>query len=279
MALSLRRANAVKDALVREGVPAQAISGGRPRRAGPAGADRRRRARAAEPPRRDRHPVSEIANAPLTNGRASPGRFRLRRPQALGHSRVMHDHDAPDIIVLSARPRCLPPKPHAARQRRHRLRGRHRLRHDGTAASARQPCSHSRRAHFVVRRPPTHSLAVMTRTNGAGPTAGYWRSPAPRRPPAGCLDGHAPQPQDGASSSARRQGKMRRIPLPKLAIEPAFKLERALSFGWIRGGKRGLGAVRFDVVNDGARALNDAPGILEHRYESARRHASNDWSV
>ena len=57
MALSLRRANAVKDALVREGVPAQAISGDRPRRAGPAGPDRRRRARAAEPPRRDRHPV------------------------------------------------------------------------------------------------------------------------------------------------------------------------------------------------------------------------------
>ena len=59
MALSLRRANAVKDALVREGVPAQAITRDRPRRAGPAGADRRRRARAAEPPRRDRHPVSD----------------------------------------------------------------------------------------------------------------------------------------------------------------------------------------------------------------------------
>jgi hypothetical protein len=57
MALSLRRANAVKDALVRDGVPAQAITvvgmGGE----GPVGADRRQRARAAEPPRRDRHPV------------------------------------------------------------------------------------------------------------------------------------------------------------------------------------------------------------------------------
>ena len=73
MALSLRRANAVKDALVREGVPAQAITRRRPRRAGPAGADRRRRARAAEPPRRDRHPVSETANPPLAE---RPGKSR-----------------------------------------------------------------------------------------------------------------------------------------------------------------------------------------------------------
>ena len=58
-------------------------------------------------------------------------------------------------------------------------------------------------------------------------------------------------------------------PLSKLAIEPLLKLERTLSFGWIRGGKRGLGAMRFDIINNGARALNDAPGILEHRYESA----------
>jgi hypothetical protein len=50
-------------------------------------------------------------------------------------------------------------------------------------------------------------------------------------------------------------------PLPKLAIEPALELERALSFGWIRRGKRGLGTVLVDVVDDGAGALNDAPSI------------------
>jgi hypothetical protein len=62
----------------------------------------------------------------------------------------------------------------------------------------------------------------------------------------------------------------------KLAIEPALELERALSFGWIRRGKRGLGTVLVDVVDDGAGALNDAPAILEHRHESARCYALND---
>ena len=58
MALSLRRANTVKDALVREGVPATAIAVIGRGESQPAGADRGRRARAAEPPRRDRDPVS-----------------------------------------------------------------------------------------------------------------------------------------------------------------------------------------------------------------------------
>ena len=30
-------------------------------------------------------------------------------------------------------------------------------------------------------------------------------------------------------------------PLSKLAIEPLLERERALSFGWIRGGKQGFG--------------------------------------
>jgi len=68
-------------------------------------------------------------------------------------------------------------------------------------------------------------------------------------------------------------------PLPKLAIQPALELERALSFGWISRGKRGLGTVLVDVVDDSAGALNDAPGILEHRHESARGYALNDWNM
>ena len=54
MALSLRRANTVKDALVQNGVPAQSISVIGRGEANPLVADRRRRARAAEPSCRDR---------------------------------------------------------------------------------------------------------------------------------------------------------------------------------------------------------------------------------
>ena len=71
MALSLRRANTVKDALVREGVPATAIAVIGRGESQPPGADRGRRARAAEPPRRDRHPVrgrSEAARSTRSGG-------------------------------------------------------------------------------------------------------------------------------------------------------------------------------------------------------------------
>ena len=44
---------------------------------------------------------------------------------------------------------------------------------------------------------------------------------------------------------------------------PALELKRALSFGWIHWGKRGLGTVLVEVVDDGAGALNDAPSILK----------------
>jgi hypothetical protein len=37
--------------------------------------------------------------------------------------------------------------------------------------------------------------------------------------------------------------------------------------------------VLLDVVDDGAGALNDAPGIVEHRHEGARRYALNDWNM
>ena len=63
MALSLRRANAVKDALVREGVPATAIAvigRGEQRPLVPTAG---RCARAAEPPRRDRDPVRPIRSS------------------------------------------------------------------------------------------------------------------------------------------------------------------------------------------------------------------------
>ena len=75
MALSLRRANTVKDALVRDGVPATAITVIGRGESQPAGPDRRRRARAAEPPRRDRHPVSRSERPDFGDGRGKPGRF------------------------------------------------------------------------------------------------------------------------------------------------------------------------------------------------------------
>jgi len=90
MALSLRRANAVKDALVKLGVPAAAITtvgrgeqgllvqtgdGDQRHRQGrdpAAGPDRRRRARAAEPPRGDRHPVTTLETPVSRDGRGDP---------------------------------------------------------------------------------------------------------------------------------------------------------------------------------------------------------------
>ena len=90
MALSLRRANAVKDALVRNGVPATAITVIGKGRDGPAGADRRRRARAAEPPRRDRHPVEIVPH--WDNGTAGLSTRRFAKRQ-----------DRPDAIALASR--------------------------------------------------------------------------------------------------------------------------------------------------------------------------------
>ena len=77
MALSLRRANTVKDALVRDGVPAHGDLRHRQGRDAAAGADRRRRARAAEPPRRDRHPVRRSEVQALKGGRGNSRPFLL----------------------------------------------------------------------------------------------------------------------------------------------------------------------------------------------------------
>ena len=87
MALSLRRANAVKNALVRERRAGDGHLGGRQGREPAAGADRRRRARAAEPPGRDRHPVihrDRVSSPHVERPDESPavlvGNWRRRSP-------------------------------------------------------------------------------------------------------------------------------------------------------------------------------------------------------
>ena len=101
MALSLRRANAVKDALVRDGVPATAIAvvgRGESQPLVPTGG---RRARAAEPPRRDRHPVSHDDLRSRKGGREAaffwPGGHALQERGQANAGTLTFDAESPIV--------------------------------------------------------------------------------------------------------------------------------------------------------------------------------------
>ena len=71
MGLSVRRANAVKAELIKDGVPAQRDHDAGLRRNASAGADRPWRARAAEPARRDHHPLT-LGGCAITTTMGAP---------------------------------------------------------------------------------------------------------------------------------------------------------------------------------------------------------------
>jgi hypothetical protein len=67
--------------------------------------------------------------------------------------------------------------------------------------------------------------------------------------------------------------------LPKFTIEPAFEFDRTLSLGRVRRRKRTLRSACVEVVDDGAGALDNAPGVLQHWHKRAGRYALDDWNM